>query len=222
MLLAMPTSIAATQARYLEAQIAGDQRVALRVVQEALAEGHPVHAVQRDVVQAAQLEIGRLWQENKISIAHEHMATAISQMALVHLFQHAMPSTQREHKILISCVEGELHELPARLVADYLELAGFDVRFLGANVPTASLCSVIAVERPDLLALSVTMSFNAGGLRAAITSVRERFPTLPILVGGNALAWSPELAAQLGVTTLASGSPDELVATIEGILERRA
>ncbi len=217
----MSTNIAAVQARYLEAQIAGNQRVALRVVQDALDEGFGVPTLQRDVVQASQREIGRLWQENKISIAHEHMATAISQMALVHLFQHAMPAAGRDHKILVACVEGEMHELPARLVADYLEIAGFDVRFLGANVPTPSLCSVIAVEKPDLLALSVTMSFNVGGLRSAITGVRERFSRLPILIGGHALKWAPELAGQLGVATV-GGTPGEIIATIDRTLGGRA
>ncbi len=217
----MSTNIAAVQARYLEAQIAGNQRVALRVVQDALDEGFAVPTLQREVVQASQREIGRLWQENKISIAHEHMATAISQMALVHLFQHATPEVGRDHKLLVACVEGEMHELPARLVADYLELAGFDVRFLGANVPTPSLCSVIAVEKPDLLALSVTMSFNVGGLRAAISGVRERFPKLPILIGGHALKWAPELAGQLGVTTV-EGSPDEIVGIIDRTLGGRS
>ncbi len=35
-----------------------------------------------DVIQKTQREIGRLWQENRITIADEHVATAISQLAL--------------------------------------------------------------------------------------------------------------------------------------------
>ena len=214
----MPRELEAIRTEYLEAQLAGDQRTALRVVRQALADGHPVRALQGEVVQAAQLEIGRLWQENRISVAHEHMATAISQVALVHLIEHAEMATARERKVVVACVEGEQHDLPARLVADYLELAGYDIRFLGANVPSDSLASVVAIERPDVLALSMTMSFNARGLEAAVTSVRARCPGLPILVGGHALDWLPELASKLGVIAV-TGSPDAIVAAVERTLE---
>lgn len=210
----MPETIGAVLEQYLQAQVRGDQRAALRVVREALEDGHSVREVQQDVIQAAQQEIGRLWQENRLSIAHEHMATAISQMALVHLFERAPAPRKNGRKIVIACVEGEMHDLPARLVADYLEMDGFTVRYLGANVPTASLCAALAEEQPDLLALSVTMSFNVKGLRAAVAAVRERLPGLKIVAGGHALSWAPELAEQLGITAI-DGAPGAIVAGLE-------
>jgi methanogenic corrinoid protein MtbC1 len=217
----MHDDLDAVRARYLAAQLAGDPRGALRLLDEALAAGHAVRDLQRDVVRAAQLEIGRMWEDGRLSVAHEHMATAISQMALVHLFEHAEPTRRRARKVVVACVEGELHDFPARLVADYLELDGYELRYLGADVPTDSLCSVLAVERPDLLALSVTMSFNVAGLRAAVAAVRARFPGLPILVGGHALAWAPELADQLGVVAVGP-APDDIVAAVALALEAAA
>lgn len=213
----MGQQLSAVREHYLQAQVTGDRRAALQVVRDALAMGHSVRAVRQQVVQAAQQEIGRLWQENRLSVAHEHMATAISQMALVHLFEEAPIPRSRGRKIVVACVEGELHDLPARLVADYLESEGYGVRFLSADVPTESLCSALAQERPDLLALSVTMSLNVTGLRAAVAAVRERFPTLKILAGGQALAWAPELAGQLGIVT-DGDTPEEIVARIEQML----
>lgn len=205
--------LTAIRESYLAAQLAGDQRAALRLIREAIAEGQPVSGLREEVIREAQLEIGRLWQENKLSVAHEHMATAISQMALVQIFEHADIAPARGVKVVVACVEGEQHDFPARLVADHLEMAGFDVRFLGANVPTDSLISVLTVEAPHVLALSVTMSFNAGGLRAAVERVRGRFPRLPIVAGGHALRWSPALADKLGVIA-GGGPPEELVRII--------
>lgn len=213
----MHEHLTAVREQYLQAQVTGDRRAALQVVRDALAQGHSVRDVRQRVVQAAQQEIGRLWQENRLSIAHEHMATAISQMALVHLFEEAPVPRARGRKILVACVEGELHDLPARLVADYLESEGYGVRFLSADVPTESLCTAIAEESPDLLALSVTMSFNVTGLRAAVAAVRRRFPRLKILAGGHALAWAPDLAGQLGIVTT-GGAPEDIVAKIEAML----
>lgn len=153
--------LATLRARYLAAQLAGDRREALRLlIEEGLKCGASVEDVQLRVIQEAQREIGVLWQENRISIAEEHMATAISSLALAHVFQHASSRPANGRKVVVACVDGELHDFPARLVADALDLEGFDVRFLGASVPVEALLAVLAKEQPDLLALSVTMSFN--------------------------------------------------------------
>lgn len=197
---ARPLSEVRTQ--YLSAQLAGNRREALRlVIEEGVARGATVFQVQLEVIQEAQREIGRLWQENQISIAQEHMATAISHMALAHLYDHAPRAAANGKKVVVACVEGELHDFPARLVADALDLEGFDVRYLGANVPTPSLVDLICRERPDLLALSVTMGFNAPGLRAAVQQVRAWAPTAcPIVCGGAACSWIKGLGEELRVS----------------------
>lgn len=198
--------------RYLKAQLAGDRREALRlIVDEGLATGISVVSLQSDVIQAAQHEIGRLWQRNVVSIAQEHMATAISQLVLSALFERAKPQPRLGKKLVLACVEGELHDLPARLVADVLDVDGFDVRFLGANVPHDDLIKAIVSERPDVIGLSVTMTFNVTSLRTAIARTREVTPN-PIFVGGHALGWSSELAEELGVE-MGGTSTDEVVAT---------
>lgn len=185
---------------YLHAQLGGDRREAIRVlVDEGLKKGVLINQLQLKVVQEAQREIGRLWQENRISIAQEHMATAISHMALAHLYQLATPSAGNGKKVVVACVEGEAHDFSARLVTDALDLAGFEVRFLGANVPTASLLSVLSREKPDLVALSVTMVFNIPSLRIAVAGIRAQTNhVLPITVGGHAFINAQSLSSDVG------------------------
>ena len=197
----------ALRTRYLAAQLSGDRREAVRLVlEEGLHRGHAVSELQAEVIQSAQQKIGELWQQNRISIAQEHMATAISHVVLARLFEEAPPAISNGKRVVVACVEGELHEFPARLVADFLELAGYQVRYLGANVPLHDLVKLLAAEPTDLLALSVTMSFNAGALHRGVERIRAEFPSLPILVGGHALSWEPELATRFGVQTCGAGS----------------
>ena len=201
--------------RYLAAQLAGDRREALRlVIDEGLALGASVLDVQLEVIQAAQREIGRLWQENSISIAQEHMATAISSMALSHLFDMAPRAPANGKRVLVACVEGELHDFPARLVADALDLAGFDVRYLGASVPTDSLLQMLATDEPDLLALSTTMTFNVPALRRTLERVRAHTGgKLPIVIGGGACSWVKNVAEELAV----DGTASDAAATVRMI-----
>ncbi|HEY0194750.1 MAG TPA: cobalamin-dependent protein, partial [Kofleriaceae bacterium] len=168
------------------------------VVEDGLGSGAGVLEIQAEVIQAAQTEIGRLWQQNHVTIAQEHMASAIAQLSLAALFERAVPGKPLGKKLVLACVAGEQHDLPARMVADFLELEGFDVRYLGADVPHDDLVELIEHERPDLIGLSVTMSFNVPALRLAVARVRAATDR-PIFVGGHALRWAADLAGELGV-----------------------
>jgi methanogenic corrinoid protein MtbC1 len=99
----------------------------------------------------------------------------------------------------VACVEAELHDLGARIAADFLEMAGFEVRFLGANVPTAGLVELVHRRPPDLLALSASTTATLAALRRAIVAVRGiAGDRVPVLVGGRVFAHRPELPGQLG------------------------
>lgn len=202
--------------KFVAAQLAGDRAEALRiVVDDAVRHGMPVVDVQARIIRAAQEEIGVMWQRNQISIAQEHLATGIAQLVMARLFEFAAPVARNGKHVSVACVEGEHHELPARLIADYLDHAGFTVRSYGADLPTDHLVATLAKGKLDVLALSATMSFNLPALRTTVTKVRAALgDQLPIIVGGHALRWSPNIAAELGVIT-ADPDPDTVVATVK-------
>jgi len=207
-------TIAALRESYLSAQLKGNRREALRLlVDEGILRGIPLPTLHLEIIQEAQREIGRLWQENHISVAQEHLATAISQLALSHLYRHLPRDPANGRAVMISCVEGELHELGARVASDFLEMAGFDVRFLGANVPTEHLVREVRAQKPDLLALSVTMTYHIPALRQAVAAVREVAPLLPLAVGGLAFTWVPGLEAELGVPFFGKDARELVAAT---------
>lgn len=196
-----PGDVPALRARYLKAALRGDRKEALRLlVDEGLLVGLPLPTLMLEVLAPAQHEVGRLWQENRISVAQEHMATAVAQLALAHLYRHLAREPDNGRRVTLACVEGELHDLGARMASDFLEAAGFGVHFLGASVPLEHLVRQLREEPPHLLALSATMSFHLPALRAAVKGVRAALPGLPVAVGGWALEWSPGLAEELGVT----------------------
>ena len=214
--------IAQLRGRYLAAQLAGDRHEALRLVlEDGLGRGMSVEDLQAGVVQAAQLELGQLWQDNRISIADEHMATAISHVVLSRLFEKAPLAGRYGHRVVVACVQGEMHDFPARLVADYLDIAGFHVRYLGANVPLDDLAAMLCDVRPDLLALSVTMTFNMASFANTVRRVRAEMPGLPIMAGGNAIQWEPEVVKAFRVETCDPDSRSLVAAARRIIAESR-
>jgi MerR family transcriptional regulator, light-induced transcriptional regulator len=145
------------------------------------------------------------------------MATAISNLVLAQLYERADRAPSNGKTVLVACVEGELHELPARLVADALDNAGFNVRYLGASMPIPSLLQMIKSYAPNLVALSATMSFHASALRETVMRVRAEHPNLPLAVGGGACAWDENLAKDISADITAT-SATELVSAARAAL----
>lgn len=109
-------------------------------------------------------------------------------------------------KAIIACVANEYHQLGGRMVADIFELHGWDGYFLGANTPSEELLRLIDDKKPDLIGLSLAISFNLDNLWKVVEMVRVTFHELPILVGGQAFRWGgTELVSRYeGVTYISS------------------
>ena len=194
--------VVALRERYVAAQLAGDRQEALRLIrEEGLERGLDAPRIALEVIMPAQAEIGRLWQENRIGIAEEHLATAISQLVVSTLYSHFPRAASNGKRVIVACVEGEQHEIGARLAADFLEMAGFVVHFLGANVPTDSLVAMVRTELPHLVVLSSATTLHLAAMRSAISRIRlVGGAALPIAVGGGVCAWVQDLADIPGVS----------------------
>jgi MerR family transcriptional regulator, light-induced transcriptional regulator len=216
--LRIPATALAITTPYLVAKLEGNRREALRLaVEQGLERGVSAAELELHMIVPAQREVGRLWEENRISVAQEHLATSISQLVLAHLYEHLPRPATNGLRALVACTPGELHDLGARIGADFLEMAGFQVQFMGANVATERLVEVVQQERPHLLGLSATMSFHLPALRATIAAVRAVSPKLPIVVGGGLLESTHGLGDSLGVEAFGR-SAEELARTCVTLL----
>lgn len=194
---------------YLDAIREGDHRAALDIVDRARAEGADLATVYLDLLQPAMREIGRLWQDNELTVADEHLATAVTQTVMAHLFSSgvrgAAPAADRP-TLIAACVDTERHEMGLRMVCDIMELEGWHVVYLGATVPVGSLLSLMQRQPPAVLALSATIPTHLPRLRATIAAVRDALGAAapPILVGGRPFLDHPDLAASVGADATAA------------------
>lgn len=208
---------------YLNALLRGTRQLAATLIDSAANGGTDVREIYLRVFQPVLYEIGRLWQNNEISVAQEHYASATTQLVMSQLYPHIFNADRRGKVLVAACVSGDLHEIGLRMVADYFEMAGWDTHYLGANVPTPDLLDLMLERRADMLALSVTMIFDLPAIRDTIEAVRkrEKCENLPILVGGNPFNIAPELWRSVGADGYA---PDAAIAlkVAEDILAIRA
>ena len=183
---------------YLQAILAGQRTPALKVALEALRSGMGVIDIYTDLLQPAQYELGRLWETNQITVAREHMATAVTQYVVAQLYSRFdMPLTQRG-RIIVTGVQGEMHQLGANMLSDVLESEGWDVRFLGTQLPHRDILAAIDDHQPRIVGISTTMLFNIPRVSELVDDVRARFGDVLIIVGGGAFRAAPDLWRDIG------------------------
>lgn len=152
------------------------------------------------VIQPAMHDIGLMWERGEITVAEEHLASAVAGRVMTQLSLSDFDPAPTKGRAIITTPPGEAHELGAWMVADLLERDGWEIRYLGPHTPADRLVRFATEFKPDLLAFSVTMSIHIPSLRETIKSFREGVgtPAPKIMVGGEAFREAEDLWTSMG------------------------
>ncbi|MGY0489080.1 cobalamin B12-binding domain-containing protein [Streptomyces sp. WG-D5] len=175
-----------------DAAIGCDDVRAVAVACGAVGEGEPAQvraAAERvllDLIAPVQERVGLQWAANAITVAQEHAATAINERCVTAVAELAAAAGTGPElgRVTVACVDGEWHALPARLVAEVLRLRGWDVDYLGAQVPTEHLVAHLHQRAADAVLLSSSLPAHLPTAHAAISACQAA--AVPVLVGGAA------------------------------------
>lgn len=150
-----------------------------------------------DVIVPVQTKVGVEWAANRMTVAQEHAATAINDHVIAVTVHHrASKPIVKAGRVTVACVDGEWHALPARLVAEVLRLRGWQIDFLGAQVPTRTLIAHLECDRSDAVALSCSIPTHLPTAHAAVAGARAAGVT--VLAGGAAFGRDGRYAYQFG------------------------
>lgn len=119
---------------FLNALLSGDRAVGANVVHELMQQGVSIYDIYENYIKSALYRVGELWEYNKITVAQEHLATSVSEAIMNELFSDIISHKRVKKKAMVASVEGEQHQVGAKMVADIFEMNGWDSYFLGANI----------------------------------------------------------------------------------------
>ena len=185
--------------KYIAACLEGNPRRAIALVMEAAGDSESLEAIYLDVIFPAMREIGRMWHGAEASVAEERMVSETTRR-LMTLLTHRRAQVENTGKTVITAaVAGNAHDMGVRAVADFFEAAGWRSLCLGANVPAADVAYAAQFFGADLVVLAATLTTQIKSLQATIAALRASTGEgARILVGGLALADSPDLWQRLG------------------------
>src|SRR4051812_16695962 len=111
--------------RYVNAVLAADHLAAASVISDALQHGVGLANLYMDVFVPAQVAVGDRWHAGEINVAQEHAATQIT-LAQMQRLRATLPENHLTGpRAVVASVQEELHDLGARVVADFLTMDGW-------------------------------------------------------------------------------------------------
>ncbi len=196
---------------FFEALMDADRRKAGQIIFDAVDRGVSIKDIYIYVFQVSQYEVGRLWQENKISVAKEHFASAATQQIMSQLYPKIFTGERNGGKMVAANIGGDLHEMGIRMVADFFEMEGWDTFFLGANTPLDSMMDSVREFSPDLLALSASLPFHRSRMKDFVAMIKEEFPETHVMIGGRAVKNGKDDLNYFGADSYGSSAREAVV-----------
>ena len=189
----MGSAIAGLRQAWIDACLAFDERRAETILNQAFSYYSP-EDVCFDLLQKGLVEIGDGWYEGRVSVQQEHFTSALAMRRLDSLLAATPPPT-RSGRILVGCPPGESHTFSPMMVTLLLRRRGWDVIYLGADVPTNRLQATIDRTQPDLVVFSAHLLDTAASLLDVAYYLRDI--DLSLGYSGYAFGVLPELSRRI-------------------------
>ena len=130
--------------------------------------------------------IGNQWKSGDIRVSHEHLATEVIKNYLKNIIFLSNISSNSP-KIVVTTPKGQIHDVGATLVAATCSLEGWEVVYLGPNLPSEEIAGAVKQNNAQALALSIVYPENDPALLHELQNIRELIDSkIVIFAGGKA------------------------------------
>ncbi|WP_282034194.1 MerR family transcriptional regulator [Metabacillus indicus] len=167
----------------LTALLAFDENTAHELLNRAFSL-YSIDKVLIDILGTLLVKIGDLWENGKITSAHEHFASSFLR-SRIGIILHTLPVNGLLPKVVSVCGPGEWHELGLLIFTLYLRRKGFEVIYLGTSIADGDIDIVLGEVNPKFLFYSCTLQENVEKTIASAGELRGKHEHLIIGLGGN-------------------------------------
>ncbi|MBE0698551.1 MAG: MerR family transcriptional regulator [Anaerolineaceae bacterium] len=201
----------------LDALIHFDEPGGLEIMRRAFAL-HSVDQVLMRVVQPTLVALGEAWHRGEMPIAVEHYATQFCMQHLMSMLAAAAPPS-RPGRIVAACAPGEQHQIGLLILVVMLRWRGWDIKYLGPDLPLDRLEEALRPIHPQILMFSANRVETAEKL-SNLPKVLDDFPKPhPIIILGGQAFTNMHLPDNMPAIYLQM-PPTEIVERIEDIMLR--
>ncbi|WP_242688444.1 cobalamin-dependent protein [Bacillus sp. Cs-700] len=135
----------------------------------------------------AMQRVGKLWEENEISVADEHLATTTCDYVLSRYAHFRKITNKNENgpKALFLCIEQEQHYLGLKMISLLFQEYGWQTKLFGANLPLEYAIEKTEKWGASVVGISVAILYHAERLNRYVTELEALENPPEVLVGGR-------------------------------------
>jgi DNA-binding transcriptional MerR regulator len=184
------------RARLIEAYLRFDEARADRLL-NGLFTIYSIEDVMCDVLYPTLVTLGKLSLQGEINKATGHFATNYAKRKVMALFD-AQPINSDAPLVVSGCAPRDKHDIEILLVSLFLRGAGWQLLYLGQNVPLVDLQATLQKLRPAMIVMSATTEDNALDLIPIAEMVADLPAPRPCFAfSGYAFEQNPALATSI-------------------------
>ncbi|MBK7395220.1 MAG: MerR family transcriptional regulator [Myxococcales bacterium] len=135
------------------------------------------------------VEIGEAWRAGRLTIAHEHAASAAVRGHLAELLRNAR-ADRAARLFVCTTPDGEQHELGVMMAAVVLATAGARAVYLGPSLPAADIAYAVKQSRAHAVVLSA-LALEPLDARRELARIRRAVPAPVGIFAGGASVLEP-------------------------------
>ncbi|MDL2327559.1 cobalamin-dependent protein [Ruminococcaceae bacterium OttesenSCG-928-A11] len=165
-------------------------------------------------------EIGEQFSQGKLFLPDMVMAGDLMEVAMGLLNPALMANEDyvpTGKKIIYGTVRGDVHDIGKNMVKMMWVAAGYEVIDLGIDVAPEAFLNKAVEAKPDIVAMTATMTTTAPSMKDTIELLRSREWKTPfkIVVGGGSM--TPKMAEEMGADAYGGKDAYQAVQTVKGI-----
>jgi len=162
-----------------------DQEGAFELTRRALDTGISPGEILEEALIPAMSRVGQKFSRNEIFVPQMLMAAKAMSSSMTHIRPYYLSGeTKRKGIFIIGTVTGDLHDIGKNLVAMMIEGAGWEIIDLGVDVSVDKFIDAAEKHPGAVVGLSALLTTTMENMRKTVTTLKEKFPHLRILVGG--------------------------------------
>lgn len=149
-------------------------------------------------------EIGDAWSAGRLSVAHEHLASTVFRRVLAWIIGLFDPSGNAP-RMVVATPPGQAHEFGALIASAMAAAEGWDVTYLGPDLPVSDILSAAQQVEANAVALSVVYPVEDPALFPEIERLRRATEhRAALLIGGAAASARRDEFTALGAEVVDS------------------
>lgn len=171
-----------------------------------------------ELLQKAISHVGEAWARGDVTVQQEHFCSGLAVRRLEALIMGAPPPS-RPGRIVVACPPHEQHAISLLVLTFLLRRRGWDVVYLGADVPLDRLDAMVRAARPGLVILAAQVEETAASLQDMAASLQRG--GVRVAYGGRIFNLRPDLRQGIAGHFLGE-TIEQALPAIDALLERPA